>query len=65
MANVVNPNEKAGLQGNMLQIVTKVTGIVKLNRNIPKIPNNGYFAPQKISKAEITRHPTATLIQPK
>ena len=65
MAKVVNPKEKPGLPGSMLEIVTNVTGIVKLKRNIPKIPNSGYVVPQKVSKADIARHPTAILIQPK
>ena len=40
-ARQVRPNAKEGLPGNMFEIAVSVTGIVKLNKNIPQIAAMG------------------------
>ena len=42
----VKPKENPALPGNIFEIATNVTGIVKLNKNKPNIPKIGIFTPK-------------------
>ena len=61
---VVSPKEKPGFPCKVLEIATRVIGIVILNRKIPKIPNKGLLLPKARSKEDKIKEVTPTFIQP-
>ena len=63
-ARVVRPKEKPGLPGNILEIATKVIGMVMLNKNIPVIERKGTLLPKASKGAEIINEATAVLVHP-
>jgi hypothetical protein len=63
-ARHVSPNAKAGLPGNVLDIATKVIGIVILKRNMPIIAIYGILAPKTSRGRDKISAPTAILIRP-
>lgn len=63
-ARHVSPKAKAGLPGKVLDIATKVIGMVILKRNIPIIAIYGILAPKTRSGIDKISAPTAILIRP-
>lgn len=61
----VNPKARPGLPGKRFEIATKVIGIVKLNKNMPKIPKTGLFIPNINKGIDNKRVVTTVFCQPK
>ncbi len=63
-AKTVSQKANAGLHGNILEIATKVIGIVILNKNIQIIHKNALLKPNNKKGIDKTNAQTEILIQP-
>ena len=65
IAKVVSPKEKPGLPGNKLEMATRLTGMVRLNKKRPIIPTTANCGPKNNRSADSAKPLTVTFIQPK
>ena len=64
IAKVVSPNDKPGLPCNKLDIATRLTGMVRLNKKSPVIPTTANCVPKNNRSADNAKPLTVILIQP-